>query len=125
MRWIKTYESHGDKLELYRKLVDTLQGEIFDDYNIPHYDIMADESIIDDEFEVPEDFKYYEIYNRLGKVGPIYIYGLDEETRDSIENELKEIRPVIRGRLGVEYRVTHLTDSASDRPYWYIVISIL
>jgi len=109
MKYLKTYEqvdlNRFHNYKEYRELADTLEGEIFDEYNIVY---------VEDEGDVENDYPIaYEkgkcwcySYTRLKFIISIDILNLTIEETDKILKELEDIKDMVYGRSEIRYKVT-------------------
>ena len=93
----ESFEDFDNYME-YQELVDTLQGEIFDDRYI-HF--MENGS----GFDAGIFWTYSTEYDK-NKISCLHIFNIKtKEERDKIVKELKSLRGIIRGRTGLEYKI--------------------
>lgn len=87
----------------YQQLVDTLQGEIFDDANIFYLDDDGEEEY----FDSGSDYAYWAYgYNIDGTIRQITIVNLSKEQVEFFMSELNHILPIFQGRTGMKYQYT-------------------
>ena len=96
----KLFESFTE--DDYQQLVDTLQGEIFDDANIIYLDDDGEEEYFNNE----SDYAYWSYgYNMDGTIRQITICGLSkEQVRYFMCELMNHILPIFRGRTGLKYQ---------------------
>ena len=104
MKHLKSYNKLFESFteDDYQQLVDTLQGEIFDDANIIYLDDDGEEEYFNNE----SDYAYWTYgYNMDGTIRQITIRGLSKEQVRYFMNELmNHILPIFRGRTGLKYQ---------------------
>ena len=116
MKFLKKFNESYTK-EDYQELVDTLTTEIFDEFNIYQ---------IEGNMNNPR-IKYWElIYDHYGNVKFVKINNLNNDLLKKILNELREIKPIVKGRSDIEYEVWFSRDYPHIKPpIYYITIIII
>lgn len=121
MKYIKKFESKKNITEdEFTEFSDTLQNEIFDEYGIVY---LSDDDY-DSYHENESNYKYWEFsYDEKGNMRQINICKLSKEDASKIQRNLEEIKPIIRGRVGVEYSVKLCNDEKYDneREYYLVI----
>ena len=107
MKYLKLFEdidwSNLQNFEKYQELTDTLQGEIFDEYNI----VYVEDSNIDDDTIAYQGGKCWcYSYTRSGVIIGVDILNLTIEETNEIMKELEDMRDMIYGRSNISYKVT-------------------
>ena len=104
MRHLKPYNKLFEAFteDDYQQLVDTLQGEIFDDANICYLDDDGEEEYFNNE----NDYAYWTYgYNFDGTIRQISICSLNSKKVKFFMSELMHhILPIFRGRTGMKYQ---------------------
>jgi hypothetical protein len=128
VKTIKSYKSFKKKKPVaddeVLDIIDTLQGEIFDQLNI----VKATEEQSENWENEPEH-KYWEISYDYEKNPQIFICNLNRKEALFVVKELKEIESIVEGRTGLKYEVDTSIDGKSVNgltgPLWvnrYVVI---
>ena len=92
----------------YQDLADILVDEIFDQFNVTYIGSPSNEL-----FKSKGKFWYY-CLGEYGEIIYINICNLTKEEMDSVEKELEEIRPIVIGRTGLEYRYKRSNPTTLD-----------
>ena len=113
----KDYNNYDQYLEL----VDTLQGEIFDEHFISFSE--AGRGLNNGKFWT-YSYNYHE-----NTIECLHIFGVDLEERNQIIKELKSVRRIVKGRSDLEYRIEARHMDEDEFPfikrYYYINIKII
>lgn len=120
MKYLKLFESHksGIKDEDYFNLVDTLQTEIFDEYNM----VELNDEEFEEYFEEENSYPYWEYsYNIDSSIRQINICCLSKENSEKIIKELEEIRKIVYGRTSIKYSIYDFIEDGIN----YIKITII
>jgi hypothetical protein len=122
MKHLQTYNKLFESFteDDYQQLVDTLQGEIFDDANINFLDGVEEEEYFDNESEYP--YWCYD-YNFDGTIKQILICSLNsEKVRFFMSELMHHILPIFSGRTGMKYQCESISRS---HKYKYIRVYLV
>jgi hypothetical protein len=113
----KLFESFTE--DDYQQLVDTLQGEIFDDANIIYLDDDGEEEYSNNE----SDYAYWAYgYNMDGKIRQITICNLSKkQVRYFMYELINYILPIFVGRTGLKYQCDSFIEDGKKYIRVYLV----
>ena len=115
MRILRFNESLDNSNSDYRELVDTLQVEIFDEYNINQ----LEEDDYDEYHESGQTYPYWEYsYDSNGSdIRQINIINItQQQTRDIMNELMNELPSIIYGRTGIRYQCESFIDDDIMKP---------
>jgi hypothetical protein len=102
--------------EDFQAIADTLQSEVFDEYDIPflsHEEFERLDNLQNTTGEEDLDFKYWQYaYDRYGKMRQINICNLMRKEFDGITMKLRDIHDTVKGRTG--YTMDWISDSGNE-----------
>lgn len=128
MKYLKSYnESAKPTNEDFQIIADTLQSDIFHEYNIPQMQFLTSRDNVSDEDRWSKhwDFSSSDPYDsKIKEVSQINIRNLNPKESKGIMEKIIELIPTIKGRTGLDIDIDEYVNDGIDFVSYDITIKV-